>query len=67
VAFSPDGRLLATASDDGSARVWEWAGGQERARVTHDEAVRGVAFSPDGGLLATASRDHTARVWALVR
>ena len=63
VAFSPDGRLLATACDDRSARVWEVIGGQERARVTHDSYVWGVAFSPDGRLLATAGSDRTAGVW----
>jgi WD40 repeat protein len=67
VAFSPDGLLLATASDDKTARVWEVAGGQERARVTHDGSVLSVAFSPDGRLLATASDDKSARVWALVQ
>jgi WD40 repeat protein len=67
VAFSADGRLLATASADKTARVWEVANGQERARVTHTLTVRGVAFSPDGRWLATASDDHSARVWALVR
>jgi WD40 repeat protein len=63
VAFSPDGRLLATACEDGIARMWEVASGQERAQFTHEEYVYGVAFSPDGRLLATASSDRTARVW----
>jgi WD40 repeat protein len=67
VAFSSDGRLLATASTDNTARVWEVASSQERSRVTHTLTVRGVAFSPDGRWLATASDDHSARVWALVR
>ncbi len=63
VMFSPDGRLLATASNDGTARVWEVGSGQEHTRVTHDDRVREVTFSPDGRLLATASNDGTARVW----
>jgi WD40 repeat protein len=63
MAFSPDGQLLATASADRTARIWEVASGQERTRVTHGKAVRGVAFSPDGQLLATASADRTARIW----
>ena len=64
VAFSPDGRLLATASWDGTAGMWDPATGEHLRTLTgHDGAVAGVAFSPDGCLLATAGRDGTARVW----
>jgi WD40 repeat protein len=64
VAFSPDGALLATASADRTARVWETTSGQHRGTLEgHTGGVRGVAFSPDGALLATASADRTARVW----
>jgi TIR domain/WD domain, G-beta repeat len=63
VAFSPDGRLLATASADQTARIWEAATGQERTRFSHDEGVAVVAFSPDGRMLATGSFDPNARIW----
>ncbi len=70
VSFSPDGLLLATASRDGTARIWDFETQQEIAvlrgherRQGNDNHVDRVAFSPGGNLVVTASYDRTARVW----
>ena len=65
VAFSPDGKLLATASAGGTARLVAVADGCELARVTHDKGITAMVFSPDGKLLATASYDDTVRLVAV--
>jgi uncharacterized protein with WD repeat len=65
VTFSPNGKYLATASLDNTARLWEATSGKEIASIPHEHGVRSVAFSPDGKHLATASLDNTARVWEL--
>ena len=63
VAYSPDGRQIATGSADHSVKVWDAATG--RAVFTFKRDTFTVAFSPDSRRLASAGRDGTVRLWKL--
>jgi WD40 repeat protein len=68
VAFSPDGKTLASADFDGTIQVWDVATHRQLgdALSGHTGPVWSVAFSPDGKTLASANNDGTIRLWDVV-
>jgi WD40 repeat protein/serine/threonine protein kinase len=70
VAFSPDGKLIATGSEDGAVKVWDAATGQEKRSLemrnqygNKADRIRGVGFSPDGQRMLAGCLDGTVKAW----
>lgn len=64
MSIAPDGKSLATASSNGSIRIWNIATGITIALLEgHRDKISNLAFSPDAQLLASASWDGTVRIW----
>jgi WD40 repeat protein len=64
VAFSPEGKTLASGSNDNTIKLWDVATGREiKTLKGHSEWVTFVTFSPDDKLLASMSGDKTVKLW----
>ncbi|KAG8947601.1 hypothetical protein FRC03_000987 [Tulasnella sp. 419] len=67
VAYSPNGRVIASGSDDKRVIIWDSrTGAQIHSLEGHSEKVLAVAFSPNGSLIASGSHDNSVRIWSSV-
>ncbi|MEM9265644.1 MAG: TIR domain-containing protein [Cyanobacteria bacterium P01_F01_bin.13] len=64
VIYGPDGQTIATASADGTAKLWSTTGEELKTLEGHQDGVVTIQFSHDNELIATGSYDHTVKLWA---
>jgi WD40 repeat protein len=66
VAFSPDGKYLASGSEDSTVKLWSVESQKEITTLQgHSLQINSLAFSPDGNYLASGSEDKTIKLWSI--
>ncbi|NES93284.1 WD40 repeat domain-containing protein, partial [Okeania sp. SIO2B9] len=66
VGASPNGKILASASEDCTIKLWNLNGKELAIFKGHSKAITSISFSPDGKILASGSNDNTIKLWSLI-